>query len=1312
MDGTFDTAYELTPELTQFFAALKQTPQEKALRPILGTITSDQFQEMFRRAREKTSSDSRTLNYSLWKCIARSDFISGIAAILLSLPFTYGFANMHWTHMSDFMLEKKPGVRQIHTLRIIGKVAAEFNTCLKFFIGHQTMHNFEDSNPCDFQHGFRPHRSSVDAAMLKLLTFECSRMQRSTVGMIQRDMAAHFDRMYPEMTSIYGQKYNVDHRIMSSIGHTIQYLQRNVETVMGLSSATYHQEEDAPQMGGMVQGKADAPQWSTQQCDALLRAHSRLTNGLTLHNPTGTRAIQHHSISFADDTDQHTNTDTSQPNAITEVLQKLEHSAQTWNNLIAIPGGLLAYHKCNWQLMAWDTSSGYMDLIHDTDKTLTIHDGKGASARIDYIPPDQPNVGLGYLLCPDGNQEPQFNTALGAVLRICENVTRAHMTESEVRHLLRTRLVPKLAYVLHTTAFTQKQCARFDTLLRTHVLPRIRLNRHFPSAVLYGPTRYGGMEFPHVYTMQTSVQVQYLLKQLRWNKTVANDTLVTLDTIQLSAGLSAPILEQVSPPITYLGTSFLLSLRQRMAELNASLWIEDVWRPHHQREGDEFLMDAFIRIPAITTTALRQANTVRLYLRVLTISDLADTTGHFIPDNALTGEWQAGSDIHWPYQVEPPAAFWATFRRCLRRTFCTSTSPHQPISAGMDLDTPLGPWLPVPRHTWFDVYRTQDKVYWRVDSTIKQMTPTHHSGFYVFDQEVDSIPLDAHPIRFTQVGSSVWTHRKYRMGTLHNTDPLPPGLTASDTITTRPDFLMVGSDASTHLASGISTCAWMISTKDQSLQGCCNLTDISSITSYRGELEGLYRSLLHVIARQLAPRRMKFWCDNQAAINKISTGLHTPSAMVQPEADILMAIQVAQNGLQDTEMTFHHVYGHQDTRHRDTELDAALGSPSSLSCDSFDFDTPFEDAAEKRNTVAPRRPQRLSREARVNIICDELANDTARSVAEAEGPLPPTLQPPYIGSKALFRIGNIWITSKLSHHIKIAAHENRLREYCMEKYEWSATTMHNISWDTIHLARKGRTPTQLMHTSKLLHGWLPVMHREGRITGNKQCPGCDCPDETLDHFLTCSNRTLVETRTKALDTLWDRGTRKDIPKLFMTQWVGYIARATDTHTPQAITQDPRFNTAFTAQDAIGPLMLLRGFIATAWLRQLTDMGTPHPQRKMVYLIRTVWDELIQPLWTARNNILHRNPNFTTDLTHTQLGDRLLWYLRHKDQLARQDRFLARYSASCIDTMSTIIRREWIRHLDIARNAWTREQKVIDTGQTVLTQFFTRIIRNT
>ena len=143
--------------------------------------------------------------------------------------------------MTDFMIEKKPGVRQIHTLRIIGKVAAEFNTCLKFLLGKQARDNFERAEPCDDQHGFRPHRSSTDAAMIKLLTFECARMQKATIGSFQNDMTGHFDRMWPEMTSIFATKYGVSRNVMLCLSRTIAKLNRNVETALGVSTVSYSQ---------------------------------------------------------------------------------------------------------------------------------------------------------------------------------------------------------------------------------------------------------------------------------------------------------------------------------------------------------------------------------------------------------------------------------------------------------------------------------------------------------------------------------------------------------------------------------------------------------------------------------------------------------------------------------------------------------------------------------------------------------------------------------------------------------------------------------------------------------------------------------------------------------------------------------------------------------------------------------------------------------------------------------------------------------------------------------------------------------------
>jgi hypothetical protein len=68
--------------------------------------------------------------------------------------------------MIDVMLEKKPGVRNIHMLRIIGLVCPEFSTALSYFIGHLRQKNFEVTQPTEEQHGSSHNRQSIKAAML------------------------------------------------------------------------------------------------------------------------------------------------------------------------------------------------------------------------------------------------------------------------------------------------------------------------------------------------------------------------------------------------------------------------------------------------------------------------------------------------------------------------------------------------------------------------------------------------------------------------------------------------------------------------------------------------------------------------------------------------------------------------------------------------------------------------------------------------------------------------------------------------------------------------------------------------------------------------------------------------------------------------------------------------------------------------------------------------------------------------------------------------------------------------------------------
>ena len=1291
------TEYTATSEMAAFFKSLRRTDTDCKLPPVLGVITSHDFQEMFKRARERTSSDPRTLNYTLWKCLAKSDKISGFASILLSLPFVYGFVNEHWTHMTDFMLEKKPGVRQIHTLRIIGKVSAEFNTCLKFFIGKQARDNFEKSETCEEQHGFRPHRSAPDAMMLKLLTFESARMQKCTIGSLQHDMTAHFDRMYPEMTSIYATKYAVSDGVMRSVSRTIGKLRRNVETSMGISEGSYGQEPGAPRLGGMVQGKADVPQLSTQQSDVMLRAHKATTYGVSIQSPGMHRSIQHHSIAFADDTEGQVSSDTTEDLSIARVVRRLQHSGQTWNNLANICGGLIAHHKCLWQLLTWETLNGHLQPVQNHAERLLLSDGKGASTNICYQPPGKPNVGLGFNLCPDGNQTPHFEATFAKIQSLCTSVAGTYLTERETWQLVRQRLTPKLSYALHGTSLTPTQCSRINKCIRPVIVPRLRLNRHFPTPLLYGPLEYGGLEFPDTATLQDQVQLDYLIKQLRWDKLVANDFLVALDSVQLCSGFTSPILENTKGKILYLSPSYIIELRHRLSQMDAYMWIEKRWSPELQRVGDESLMEAFLEIPGITRATLRRANAVRIYLRVVTIADITDIGGSFIPADTLGGTWQAGSDIKWPYQPLPPKGFWTTFRRCVRAAFCSRSPMHQRACHSMNLDVTLGPWLPVRRNTWYTAYMAPGCLLRRNDDgpLLSVMKRTEISGFYRFSHTTEILPVDSHPIRCQQTGDELWTQRPQNMLAQPARDPPPGHETQNTVVPGLVETVTIASDGSTHLSHGVASCAWIIhQSPAHEIRACFLICGMTSLSSYRSELEGTYRALLQLQRSGLKPGIAYQWCDNKAAVDKTNTELYAPRDMLLPDADILLAIKHTRTQLErGTKLISRHIYGHQDSRQPNITTHLKRHTTSN------------QDPPEQ--TLTASKPT-LNLPARLNIECDKLATWTSDTVIKQGGapPLGPTTTLPYTGSRALLNIGGTWITTESKPHILKARWKQPIRLYCCKKYKWTPAVFDTVDWKAVKSARTSLTQTQLMQTSKIIHGWLPVGHMRAHTTGSSQCPGCNCNDETFDHLLRCTNKTLRLKREEVLLTLRQKLLKLRFPRVIMEA----VCRLLLDHMAGAVPTIPDHEgiaAAVTSQLQIGLHLLPRGIISAKWKDLLDEFSVEHPDRVIAGFLKTLWNDFVDQIWRCRNELAHHKDNLTQQINEESWASRLLWFLAHKHEIAHTDHFLLTFNAEDIQRMSGFSRRRLVTNLEKVRAAFITEKSQKQRGQHVITEYFTR-----
>ena len=388
----------------------------------------------------------------------------------------YGFVNTRWLREVDVMLEKKKDVRMIHMLHIIGLLEADFNTALKFFFAKKMMANAEKIGLSDEQWGSRKNCSSIDAAILKLLMFESARVKKSTIAGTFYDLVANYDRIRPALSNFIAQRCMVDPNILRARALILERMKRHVKTGLGVSMGSYGQEGNEPGVDGEVQGKSDVPGLWCFQSDTLLRAHERRAHGVCICNPTRTRRIKRCTTQFVDDCDGWSGATHSSSNPIDEAISKMQEDAQRWNNLNGLPGQRVAFHKCNWQFLAWKALKNELVIDYATKHVLVLKDNKGGSAVINFLAADQPNKGLGYYLCPDGTQTTQFRELYKDIQSICSKLASAHLTVKEARQVLWQRLLPKLDYTLHAFYFTKKQCHEIDKILNGTLLHQMTMN--------------------------------------------------------------------------------------------------------------------------------------------------------------------------------------------------------------------------------------------------------------------------------------------------------------------------------------------------------------------------------------------------------------------------------------------------------------------------------------------------------------------------------------------------------------------------------------------------------------------------------------------------------------------------------------------------------------------------------------------------------------------------------------------------------------------------------------------------------------------
>jgi hypothetical protein len=434
----------------------------------------------------------------------------------------------------------------------------------------------------------RQNRMALDPAMRNLMTFEYGRYMRVTVATFAADLTACFDRMWPSLGNITSGKFGLEVQPMISRGKTRETLRRSVRTGHGVSEVTYQNEPGHAKIIGELQGKGDVALIYALLSSTVLEAHATMYPGIKLLPATPGPGIEKRNDGYVDDVNTWAGSMQIDQDLVEHSMYQLQKGAQILTNLNETSGGSTAFHKCATQLLSWRPTRDFLEINYDIDEyRIVLEDAVGAKSTITQLQPNEAIKGLGYHFAVDSSQDIDFAARLDKVSSLCSGATSTRLQCNEGLQLLNSRLLAQTKYGLHLSQFKPAKCQQLTVLVNGTSLPILKINRHMPRTAVWGPKGLGGLELnTNIYNLQAQCAHTYLVRTLKWDKTVAKDIVATLNALQLASGFGSPILEKTSPPIKYVGTGWVLNLRKMLDLYDAIVWVEDAWRPAKQRQYD------------------------------------------------------------------------------------------------------------------------------------------------------------------------------------------------------------------------------------------------------------------------------------------------------------------------------------------------------------------------------------------------------------------------------------------------------------------------------------------------------------------------------------------------------------------------------------------------------------------------------------------------------------------------------------------------------------------------------------------------------
>ena len=1206
IDGVYDTEHLQhlpRPDTDTLLAFIKRMarPKDKngkIVKDMKWSYDSQDYRASFSKKSEETSCGPSGLHMAHWIAACEDEELSALHASFIEAAFKIGQPYERWLTSYHAMIQKKDKA-WANAMRIIQLLEGDYNAGLRYLVQRRGVAYAEQNDIYSGStYGGRKGKNTHQVLGRIQATNEYCRLARTPAALADVDAINCFDCMTHSGIGFFQRRQGSPKNLVQTQCTTLMRTKHHIKTGLGVSSDVIQQTAAIQPQGSGQGGGASVGNWQSHN-DPMILTFQDLCKACNMITPDQKEVLKQWVISFVDDNKLLMNFEPH--TSIEAIYNAMKKGVTTWRDILRITGGDLELDKTWVGILTYDynTYTGKHMGKHSLYRAGVPKLVDSNVLRQAIVMPDgtkfrelKPNQGLrllGVRMALSGSFQDEYQYRKSQI-QILAGKLRAHaFDERDAWLIYQTRYRPMLRYCLPITTFSDKQCLTIQSPFICAFLNKLKLNRHMPRAVIWGPRQYGGLDVMNIEVEQLVAHVHLLITSIRKGNETGKSMLMAMSMYQLTLGCQRPFWD-IDPEFYPIQSDEHLSMQYmwtKLRQVNATLYLPGMWRPVIQHQEDSAIIDDFVSIAKErrgTSSHLRGiqielANACRLYLNVTLRSEITTEDGQHIAPWAFFGRRRnTRSELVYPFQPKPPEHAWKEWRNLITAAYMAAA---------------------------------------RVDMTIEQIPINNRQ--LVYNQETrqaltwpplsTALPL----IEILECMPDVW---RQAVGQVN----LPPddGMELAERLRSG-QTINAWSDGS--VCSGIGAHAYTLRShctgNDEAISGSATTPGHpDTISSLRTEHYGALAVVLVVMAIEWKYSIGKtgyvtIHIDNSEVVNRTKFGVSDGMSADKHAAtdfDVWKETHTIIKKL-NTTVCAKWVKGHQDKM-----------------------------LQEQQGGIGP-----MPLEAHYNIMVDQMAEHQRCKSRITLSVLPMT------SDCASLIIDNNLITTKLEYNIRMARTARPLKEYIKHKNGWSEETFMLVDWDAFNIFMGRLSASKRAKVIKLQHNWQNTGYQKGLFLRNagesdeatvvERCPmGCGALEIPL-HYLACSKINSqcevwrgvkgIKSWLKNSDT--EPGLVATIMRIIRHYLDGNVGKL-DVWNFTREKYKGDLEKLVQDQKALGWTSLFQGRLCRQWRNIQTKHYSALNASRAKYKTGTWWAAgLIQQLiyftlnsWQIRNNFLHRD----------------------------------------------------------------------------------------